>query len=183
MFPIKLQRCVEALAQGEVIAYPTEAVWGLGCDPFNHQAVSKILALKSRPEKKGLILVAAKIAHFEFLLDGLQPDRREMLEMSWPGHTTWLVPHKHRVPHILSGQHDTIALRVSEHPIIQGLCNYFGGPIVSTSANPQGLRPATSQFKARHYFAKKRVIFAPGQVGAASKPSKIVDLTTGTVIR
>ncbi len=183
MFHIKIQSCVEALVQGEVIAYPTEAVWGLGCDPFNHHAVSQVLTLKSRAESKGLILVAGKIAHFSFLLEGLKTDRREMLEMSWPGHTTWLVPHKDRVPHVVSGQHDTIALRVSDHPVVQALCNRFGGPIVSTSANPQGLPPATSQFKARRYFAKKDVLFAPGQVGSAAKPSQIVDLVTGTVIR
>ncbi len=183
MFHIKIQSCVEALARGEVIAYPTEAVWGLGCDPFNQHAVSKVLSLKSRAENKGLILVAGKIEHVEFLLDGLNPDRRELLESSWPGHTTWLVPHKGRIPRVVSGQHDTIALRVSDHPVVQGLCNRFGGPIVSTSANPQGLTPATSQFKARRYFGHKNVLFAPGQIGAAPKPSKIVDLVTGTVIR
>ncbi len=183
MFHIKIQNCTDALALGEVIAYPTEAVWGLGCDPFNQHAVSKVLALKSRAASKGLILVGGNIAHFEFLLDGLPADRREMLEMSWPGHTTWLVPHKQRIPHIVSGQHDTIALRVSNHPVVQALCNRFGGPIVSTSANPQGLPPAISQFKARRYFGKKSVLFAPGQIGAEAKPSKIVDLVTGTVIR
>ncbi len=183
VYHIKIQSCTEALAQGEVIAYPTEAVWGLGCDPFNQHAVSKVLALKSRSENKGLILVAGKIAQFEFLLDGLKRDSRELLERSWPGHTTWLVPHKGRIPRFVSGEHDTIALRVSGHPVVQALCHRFGGPIVSTSANPQGLTPAASQFKARRYFGHKNVLFAPGHIGTALKPSKIVDLVTGTVIR
>lgn len=163
--------------------YPTEAVWGLGCDPFNGHAVAEVLKLKRRSWAKGLILVASDIAQFEFLLHGLDDDKRRTVEEAWPGHVTFLVPHHDRIPSLVSGAHEKVALRVSAHPIVQALCESFGGPIVSTSANPQGLSPAATGFKARSYFGKHGLVFAPGRVGAQAKPSKIIDLASGQQIR
>lgn len=179
----KLSFCVEALRLGEVIAYPTEAVWGLGCDPFNEAAVAQVLRIKRRAPEKGLILAASDISQFDFLLHDLPPEQLAKLRSSWPGHNTWLVPHHGRVLPILSGQHDTIALRVSAHPIVVALCRKFGRPIVSTSANPQGLPPALNATKVRRYFAYERIYLAPGRVGQAQRPSTIRDLRTGEVIR
>lgn len=181
-FHPRVQRAVRRLARGRVIAYPTEAVWGLGCDPFNPVAVQKILTLKHRSPDKGLILVAAHIAQFDFILRGLDPRLLNKLEKSWPGPFTWLVPHRHRVPPLLAGRHDTIALRVSAHPQVQALCDIFGGPIVSTSANPQRLPPARTQLQARRYFGNK-VFYLPGPLGESRAPSEIRDLTSNKIIR
>lgn len=177
----KISQAVSALAAGEVIAYPTEAVWGLGCDPFNRDAVFRILALKQRPQEKGLILVAGQVKQFAFLLNTLSKAQRDTLEASWPGPVTWLVPHNRLVPEWISGRFDTVALRVSDHPLIQALCQDFG-PIVSTSANPQGLPPALNSLRVRHYFGK-RVRIVPGSLGKQKKPSEIRDLLSGKIMR
>lgn len=179
--PLKISQAATALSEGEVIAYPTEAVWGLGCDPFNRTAVHKILALKKRPEEKGLILIAGDIKQFEFILHSLDQDLRARLEQSWPGPNTWLVPHHQRVPHWISGRFDTVALRVSDHPLVQELCDAFG-PIVSTSANPQGLAPARDSLRVRRYFGKQ-VRVVPGVLGKRKNPSEIRDLVSGKLIR
>jgi len=177
----RITHCVRALTGGEIIAYPTEAVWGLGCDPANEESLLGILALKNRVVDKGLILIAADISQFSFILEPLRENQRQTLEASWPGHTTWLVPHHGRVSPTLSGRHATIALRVSDHPQVRALCEAFG-PIVSTSANPQGKPAARDALKARCYF-KSAVVYAPTAPATASEPSLIKDLLTGKTIR
>lgn len=179
----RLRLCAQALAQGEVLAYPTEAVWGLGCDPFNAYAVQRILDLKNRSADKGLILVAANIEQFAFLLEPLSAEYKATLAASWPGHTTWLVPHNNKISPLLSGEHASIALRVSAHPLVQALCLLNKGPIVSTSANPQGLPPARSSLKARCYFGKAGIFFAPSAPATAQAPSTIKDLLSGKQLR
>ena len=178
----RIRGCVRALEAGEVVAYPTEAVWGLGCDPFNDLAIQKILNLKCRPMEKGLILIAGDVKQFAFLLQNLEPSQRDNLRNSWPGHTTWLVPHHNLVSPLLCGVHATIALRVSRHPLVQALCKLMGGPIVSTSANPQGLPTARDGLKARSYFGPA-VVYSPAAPLIAKEPSEIKDLITGKVIR
>ena len=171
-----------AAAAGEVIAYPTEAVWGLGCDPFCEPAVQKILRLKRRPQAKGVILIAGSMAQVEFLLHDLDLKYRERLMQTWPGPNTWLVPHHCRVPESIHGRFDTVAVRVTEHPVVKSLCETIGGPLVSTSANPQGLPPAQTQLRARSYFGQA-IHYCPGVVGNAVNPSQIRHLLTGDVIR
>jgi L-threonylcarbamoyladenylate synthase len=173
------------LRRGGVVAYPTEAVWGLGCDPFTAAAVTRVLELKQREMEKGLILVASAIAQFEGLLDwsALAPGRAEDVFASWPGPHTWIVPATARVPHWITGAHDGVAVRVSAHPEVVALCEAFGGPLVSTSANPAGA-PAPKTLDA----------FAPalrsgldgvvaGSVGTLANPTAIRDARTGAVLR
>lgn len=177
-----IQQAAYALAAGEVVAYPTEAVWGLGCDPFDEVAIQKVLTLKKRAVRKGVILVAASLDQVGFLLDDLPASARGKLEASWPGPYTWLIPHQGRVPAMVHGAFDTVAVRVSAHPVVQSLCKKFGGPIVSTSANPQAMQPAKSQWRARCYF-QNNVYYCPGSIGQAKAPSTIKHLITGEVIR
>ena len=114
----RIRRVARVVREGGVIAYPTEAVWGLGCDPWNEVAVDRLLALKERPVHKGLILVADSIEQFGFLLDDLPERWIDRLASTWPGPNTWLVPHQNRLPEWIAGQHDTVALRVSDHPLL-----------------------------------------------------------------
>jgi L-threonylcarbamoyladenylate synthase len=170
---------------GGVIAYPTEAVWGLGCDPHNQSAVERILELKQRHVKKGLILVAASIEQFAPYLCHLSTTHRDTLTRSWPGPFTWLVPCNDHIPSWICGEHDSVALRVSKHPYVQHLCHAFGGPIVSTSANPQGKPAPKHSWQVHHYFQQNpRLDFiTKGSVGSNTHPSTITDLITGRVIR
>ena len=178
----KVLTAVRKIQQGQVIAYPTEAVWGLGCEPFNRHAVTKILTLKKRPVSKGLILVASDIEQFYFILNDLDSRLLHKLRASWPGHQTWLVPHQNRVPHWITGKFETVALRVSSHPIVQAICSQLDSPIVSTSANSAGCVAAKTSFRVRRYFGRD-VFYAPGSVGLGSKPSQISDLISGEVLR
>lgn len=179
----EVQQAADYMQQGGVIAYPTEAVWGLGCAPDNKQAVYRILSLKNRDVRKGLILIAASIEQLDPYLDGLDPVLLKKLSDSWPGPVTWLVPVNDRAPAWITGEFDTLALRVSGHPLVQGLCNAFGGPIVSTSANPQGEPPALTAKEAKQYFGERLDFISPGNVGDNGTPSRIIDLQTDRVIR
>lgn len=178
----RLRRAAALICAGEVVAYPTEAVWGLGCHPSNRHALERVLRLKRRDPAKGLILVAADMAQLDFLLCHLSADQISTLQATWPGPVTWLVPHRGAVSKLVCGRHDTVAVRVSAHPVVSALCRLVGGPIVSTSANPQGLVPARYSYRVRQYFADS-VYYAPGQVGLQAKPSEIRDLESGRVVR
>src|SRR5688500_14462314 len=140
---LSISESIAALRRGGVIAYPTEAVWGLGCDPFDQAAVMRLLALKQREVAKGLIVVAADAAQFDDLADwdALIDMQRDAVLASWPGPHTWIVPATARAPRWITGDHDGIALRISAHPLVVALCNSFGGAIVSTSANRAGAPP------------------------------------------
>ncbi|MCL7461395.1 Sua5/YciO/YrdC/YwlC family protein [Pseudomonas sp. NW5] len=178
----QLQRVARIVKAGGVIAYPTEAVWGVGCDPWNADAVERLLALKQRPVEKGLILVAAERAQFDFLLDDLPVDWLAPLEDSWPGPNTWLVPHQGRLPAWITGRHDSVALRVSDHPGVQALCR-LTGPLVSTSANPAGRPAARSRLRIAQYFGARLDAVLGGELGGRRNPSLIRDLRTGAVLR
>ena len=180
-----IRYCASMIRSGGVIAYPTEAVWGLGCSPYNKAAVNKILTLKKRAVSKGVILVAASITQFEPFLTQLNQSQRNTLEESWPGHSTWLVPANQHIPEWIKGQHSTVALRVSKHPIVTALCNAVGGPLVSTSANPQGLRAAKTHWQVMRYFGRSPLldVITCGSVGKHSQASTIKDLSSGQIIR
>jgi len=181
--PLHLRSAVNALRNGGVIACPTEAVWGLSCDPGNAEAVANLLALKHRPVDKGLILVAASELQIDFLLHDLSAPQRRELTDTWPGPATWLLPHRNRVPAWVHGAHATVAVRVSAHPAIAALCAAWGGPLVSTSANPAGASPAREAFQVQRYFGDALDYVLPGRVGQAGKPTSIRDLASGEIVR
>jgi L-threonylcarbamoyladenylate synthase len=179
----RVRIAASVIAAEGVIAYPTEAVWGLGCDPWSEAAVQRLLCLKARPESKGLILVAASMDQFNWLLHDLPSSQKSSLQLSWPGATTWLVPHHNRVPTWISGAHDTVALRVSKHPVVRALCEAVDGPVVSTSANLSGVREARHLFQVYQQFGGSLDYVLPGSLGSNIRPSSIRDLRTDTIMR
>lgn len=180
------RRClaVRHLERGGIIAYPTEAVYGLGCDPQSERAVRKILDLKARPPEKGLILIAARFAQ---LLPFIQMPPAEILARilpTWPGPVTWLLEVAPSVPEWLRGNHTTLAVRVTAHPIAAALCLAFGSPLVSTSANPSDRPPARSLLKVRCYFgAIPDLLIVPGPLGGLGRPTPIFDPYSGQRLR
>lgn len=181
--PFRMRHCVNALAGGGVIACPTEAVWGLSCDPWNEAAVQRVLDLKQRSADKGLILAAGDESQLEFLLHDLPNDLRSKMRMSWPGANTWLVPHHGRIPELVHGRFDTVAVRVSGHPAMRQLCLAFGAPLVSTSANHAGAPSPKTLFEVRRYFGLSLDGLLPGRVGSSDRPSTIRDVFTDAVFR
>lgn len=183
MSSLHIRQAVLALRRGGVIAYPTEGVWGLGCDPFNPAAVAQVLELKQRDVNKGLILVAASVAQFEPYLRAVTATQLRLLESGWPGPQTWVVPHGDSLPDWITGYKSKAALRVSAHPVVAALCHAFGGPIVSTSANPSGRAAAGSGLKVRRYFANQLDYVLQGKLGGQIGPTPIRDLISGDLLR
>lgn len=175
---------VHVLRQEGVIAHPTEAVWGLACDPFSETAVQRLLDLKGRPREKGLILISSDPAHFAGLLAPLSLELQARFSARQPRPTTWIVPDlRQQIPQWLRGKHAGVAVRVSQHPVVHALTSRFRGPIVSTSANPAGRSPAMNLGDIRHYFSGRIDYVVNGSLGEANRPSRIIDLQSGQVLR
>jgi L-threonylcarbamoyladenylate synthase len=168
-----------------VVAYPTEAVYGLGCDPLSACAVERLLALKGRPAHKGLLLVAAERAQLDPYVDwsALSAARLERVLSSWPGPVTWLLPASPHVPVWLRGEHATIAVRISANPPVRELCLAYGRALVSTSANRAGKPPARSALGVRRIFGKEIDAVLHGPVGGLRNPTEIRDGGTGEIVR
>jgi L-threonylcarbamoyladenylate synthase len=181
--PFRLRDLVRRLRSGQVIAYPTEAVFGLGCDPVNEAAVRRLLAIKQRPIAKGLILIAADFTQLTPFVEPLDKAQRARVDETWPGPVTWLLPASERVPLWLRGRHDTIAVRVTAHPTAALLCRGWGGALVSTSANLSGRPPARTPLAVRRQLGTRIDCIVAEPVGGSARPSEIRDLRSGRVVR
>ena len=180
-------RCVKALQQrhyqGLPYAYPTESVFGIGCDPFNADAVDRVFALKARPRHKGMIICAASIHQLTPFLSEITATERQTLQQLWPGPHTVVVPQSVSFawPWLIAEGQNTLALRVSAHPTVQAICRVLG-PIVSTSANRSGRPPCRHSWQVRRVFPELNCLVT-GAVGDLCRPTRIVDLRTGQVLR
>lgn len=180
-----LEHAVAALRGGGVIAYPTEAVWGLGCDPRDEAATLRLLALKQREVDKGLILVAAHEAQLAPFADlaALAAAPRDRVRASWPGPHTWIVPATPAAPRWITGHHDGIAVRVSAHAGVIALCEAFGGALVSTSANRAGApAPRTAAALDPRILDGVDALLA-GATGGMERPTEIRDARSDDVLR
>lgn len=178
-----IERAAQCLQTGGIVAYPTEAVYGLGCDPLNPAAFARLLALKQRPDAKGVILIAAEEAQLSPYLAALPEVMLQRLRQSWPGPVTWIVPAAATVPSWLTGNRDTIAVRVTAHPLAAALCRAFGGALVSTSANRSGEAPARSAAAVQQQFGEQLDTILDGPLGGLERPTRICDARTGAIIR
>lgn len=178
-----INNAVETLKKGGVIAYPTEAVWGLGCDPDNLTALRRLLDLKNRAIEKGLILIAANWTQLAPYVLPLDENMSSRVFPTWPGPATWLLPCASRIPPELRGSHSTLAVRVTDHDLCAELCRHWGKPLVSTSANLEGKAPAKTLDQARDCFGGQVDFYLPGQTGQQQQPSIIRDAKTGQIVR
>jgi L-threonylcarbamoyladenylate synthase len=180
-----LAQAVEALHAKKVIAYPTEAVYGLGCDPLSEAAVSAIWQLKQRPAAMGLILIAGEWQQLMPYMATLTAEQISRLRATWPGAMTWVVPAAPQVPIWLTGGRTSIALRWSAHADVRALCAAWGGALVSTSANLHGQSPCRSKNCVFDAF-QDNPLFAgvvAGKLGNQERPTPIKDLITDQWIR
>jgi L-threonylcarbamoyladenylate synthase len=170
------------LKRGGVIAYATESCFGLGCDPANRRAVRRILKLKRRPQRKGLILIGADLHQFRRYLAPIPDTLKARLHEWWPGPNTLLLPVSKRCPHWLRGNHDTLAVRISAHPTCSRLCRSLGMALVSTSANQAGKRPIRDIRTCSRTFGK-HVLTLRGLIGRRKRPSCIIEPLSGKTFR
>lgn len=199
-----IQNAAEWLQAGHLLAYPTESVWGIGCDPFNRQAVEQVLALKNRPIEKGMIVVTDSVDRIAPFLTALDPKTCQQVIKSWQAGAdnaqrqahTWLLPLPTSlpvsIPDWITGNHHSVAVRVINHPLVQKLCaqmvsdtNPYGF-IVSTSCNPSGQPPALTITQAMAYFehhSAAQVAYLAGDTLGFELPSQIHDAISGQIIR
>jgi L-threonylcarbamoyladenylate synthase len=144
--------------------------------------VDRLLAIKGRSVDKGLILIADNIRQFDFLFEDFPDEWMDRMASTWPGPNTWLVPHQDLLPEWITGVHDTVALRVTDHPQVRDLCSLVG-PLISTSANPQGRPAARTRIRVEQYFRGQVDLVLGGNLGGRKNPSLIRDLATGEVVR
>jgi len=170
------------LRRGGLVAYPTESCYGLGCDPRNPRALKRLIRLKGRDAAKGLLLIADHIKRLQPFMKPPSTADRIRMQRSWPGPVTWVVAAASACPPLLTGGRPTIAVRVTAHPGAARLCRSLGMALVSTSANKSGQKPAQTAAECRRMFgAQVRVI--AGRIGQRRRPSTLIDLATGTVLR
>lgn len=168
-----------------MIAYPTESVFGVGCDPDCPDAIKRLLGVKSREKAKGLILIAAEFSQLEGYIDWdrlSEKMKREVLA-SWPGPVTWVMPASKKVTDWITGQFDTVAVRVSSHPDVQRLCLAYGKPITSSSANLSGKEPCLTQQETVEQLGNFVSCFLDGRTAGKLKPTEIRDARSGEVLR
>lgn len=170
-----LQLAAQVLQGGGVVLHATESVWGLACDPHNHQAVAQLLALKQRDVNKGLLLIGADSNDFAAELSMLAGSDRERVLESWPGGVSWLLPNR-QYPVWVTGEHSNVGVRVPGHVQAQRLCAAFGGALVSTSANISGQPAPKGAWQAQRSMGQRVDYVLPGAVGGAAKPSQILSL-------
>ncbi|MBK5969736.1 MULTISPECIES: L-threonylcarbamoyladenylate synthase [Thiorhodovibrio] len=179
----RLRLARDVLRSGGVLAYPTEAVYGLGCDPRNERALERLLALKQRSPDKGLILIAADYADLRPFVLELAPERMAEIFASWPGPNTWLLPARGDTSQLLTGRFDTLAVRVTAHPLAAALCRAFAGALVSTSANLASRPPARRAWQIGRRLDSKPDYGLVGDCGGRGQPSRIRDGRSGQVLR
>jgi L-threonylcarbamoyladenylate synthase len=178
----RIREAVRQLDAGGIVAYPTETVYGLGCDPFNGLAVLHLLSLKQRTMEQGVILIASNLAQLEHLLQPLKPAVRKRVTGTTSTPVTWVLPCVPEAPVWLRGNHDSLAIRVTSHPLAAELCSAWGGPLVSTSANIHGRQPATSAIQVRKAFNDQLDCILHGPCGN-NMASQVQDGLTGAILR
>lgn len=182
----QVDQAATLLRGGGLLAYPTEAVFGLGCDPLNEEAVARLYRLKQRGPAQGFLLIASSEEQLSSFVDwsALSEQRIASIRGTWPGPVTWILPRRALQAPCVMGSHHGIAVRVTAHPVASALCTAFGGAVVSTSANPHGREAAKSTVAVSEYFENADLdATLDGPVGGAAGPSEIRDALTGAVVR
>ncbi|HEU4618093.1 MAG TPA: L-threonylcarbamoyladenylate synthase [Gammaproteobacteria bacterium] len=181
--PLAVAAAARAVLDGGVVAYPTEAVYGLGCLPRDETAVSRILRMKRRSWRKGLLLIAADLETLmRYVALERSPLASEILA-SWPGPYTWVLPARADVPEWLTGRRGSIGVRLTAHAIAAELASRVGDALVSTSANVSRRPPARTALAARRAVGREVDYVLSGKVGGGAKPTSIRDGMTGAVLR
>jgi len=174
---------VEKLYSGGVIAYPTEAVFGLGCHPLDPMAVANLLSIKKRSWQKGLILIGANFSQFTPFLSPISAELYKEIHSPQKRPTTWLLPANEDCPGWLTGKYKSLAVRLVDHALAREMCVLSDTAIVSTSANISGQSAIKTAWKARLKFNLQDVLVLNGRVGNCYQPSQIIDPFKGERLR
>ena len=182
MSPWALNRFVNAVSRGAVFGYPTDTVWGFGCHPLIAGSVDRILRIKNRGPDKGLILLSSSL---EYCLPYLQLAREQLapVESECDHPTTWLVPASQKCPVWIRGNFPTVAIRITNHPLMEVICNGLEAPLVSTSANRSGKSTVRSSLQMRRQFRSELDFIISGFATGGNQASEIKSLLSGATLR
>ena len=180
---LDLNQSTNWLKAGKVLIHPTESIWGLGCDALNESSIDLIFKLKKRPLNKNLILLVDSYFSIKDFVININPDQEKLLNEKWPGPYTFLFTYNKNLPSHLMNDTGKIAIRVSNHLPIKHLLEDYKGYMVSTSANFSGKPNINCPKKILKTFAKDDMAYYDESLGNQSKPSQIIDLETGIIIR
>ncbi|MDF7675190.1 L-threonylcarbamoyladenylate synthase [Neisseriaceae bacterium ESL0693] len=180
----RLQHQLRAhLRQGGVIAYPTEGSYGLGCLPRHVGALRRVMALKKRPQHKGLIVVGADWAQLQPLLADLPAADISQIQAVWPAAKTLLLPARPQLPIVLRGRgRQKLAVRIPDFAPTRFLCRAAGSALVSTSCNRAGKKACVLQREVQRQFGRQ-VLVLGGRTGGRKQPSMIIDWASGRRLR
>lgn len=168
-----------------MIAYPTESCFGLGCNPGNEIAIKRLLAIKQRSAKQGLILVAAERQQLNDYVqwDQLSASQIAKIRSTWPGPVSWLVPASNACSRLLRGEHTTLAVRVPAFKLVRDLCNSVKMPLVSTSANRHGNSAIITAAELDVHLGQEIDYIIDQPVEGLAQASQIVDAKTQKILR
>lgn len=176
---LAVRRAAAIIRAGGVIAYPTEGVWSLGCDPLDADAVARVLELKARPVTRGLTLVAADLEQLEPWIEPVSHEVEARVSATWPGPVTWVFPARAWVPHWVHGGRDSVAVRMTAHAQSAALCRAVGFPIVATSAHRDRHPAARTAIQVRRWLADDLDFILGGATGGRAGPCEVRDAVTG----
>lgn len=151
----EIKNSLKIIKKGGNILYPTDTVWGIGCDATNTKAVSKIFALKSRPEKKSFIILLDDISKIKDYVEHFPPQVKDLI-LSYNRPLTIVFPGAKNLAKNLISDDGTIAIRIVSHPFCKNLIKEMGKPLVSTSANVSGT-PTPNVFREIADYFKEKV--------------------------
>lgn len=179
--PEAIARGVDRLTQGQLVAFPTETVYGLGADALDANAVERVFALKGRPSTNPLIVHVSGIEMAKSVIADWPIHAELIAKAHWPGSVTIVLPKADCVPAIVCAHGDTVAVRCPRHPLALALIEAFGKPIVGPSANPSGRISPTIPEHVADSFGDDELLIVDGGHCRAGIESTVIDLTGDTV--
>jgi len=174
-------RAVQILEDGGIIVYPTETVYGLGCDPFSETVFNRLKGIKGREGEKPMLLLASSIDQVKQVSGMMEGTALKLAERFWPGPLTMILPPSDDLPRYLTGPGGGVAIRITSNPVASAIATGFGKPIVSTSANKAGMPPAETVDEAQSVLGDDIDCYVAGEEPLTGLPSTIVDVMSGTV--
>jgi len=181
MFESSIDKAVEIILKGGIVAFPTETYYGLAVDPENESALRKLYAIKQRDSTKAVLVLVESSKKIYSVVAAVPEKYTSLMNKYWPGPLTLIFPAQKFLSPLLIGQGNTVAVRVSPHPIALALVRSMGKPVTATSANLSGQKPAKSAIEVKNIFGNKIDYIIDGGETAAGLCSTLVGFKNETL--
>ena len=176
-----INQAAAILRDGGLIAFPTETYYGLAVDPFNETALQRLFSIKNRPTVKPVLVLIPSRDDIIRMTDTVPDVAGQLMDRFWPGPLTLIFSARQELSVILTGGTGTVGVRLSPHPVAQGLLQAFGGPLTATSANRSGMRAAVTEAEVIEYFGDEVDMVLAGGRTPGQKPSTLIGFTGNNI--